>query len=280
MKKSNSGEYELPLFYKDSPWRVFELDPPDKRGGAFFTNPHWANSVEFVLCDGIRGMYQVDERRHSFDGRCVMYAPPGAVHSLDYYEGAGQILVAKFSLSEMKKYMDIEMIFSLGTLEAGDECHNELRGYIVSLCDPSLSLADKLVSVLRLFGLLSPRTFLDSDSSRRSPGLSYDEFRHIIDYTEANLHRSISLDEIAAELGYNKTYFCAKFKDTNHTTYISYLNAARIRRACKLLGEGEPPLRVAGECGFQNESYFIKLFREQVGITPGRWQRSIMNTED
>ena len=48
-----------------------------------------------------------------------------------------------------------------------------------------------------------------------------------------------------------------------------YINRIRIQHAAMLLADtGRPIATVAEECGFENLSYFHRLFREQYGTTP------------
>ena len=46
---------------------------------------------------------------------------------------------------------------------------------------------------------------------------------------------------------------------------------AKIYHACKLLKRGHSLQAVCEDCGFENMSYFIQLFKKIVGITPKQY---------
>ncbi|WP_052500805.1 helix-turn-helix transcriptional regulator [Jannaschia aquimarina] len=52
-----------------------------------------------------------------------------------------------------------------------------------------------------------------------------------------------------------------------------YVNRIRIQHAAMLLaGTDRPLLEIAADCGFENLSYFHRLFRQQYGTTPGSYR--------
>jgi AraC family transcriptional regulator len=53
-----------------------------------------------------------------------------------------------------------------------------------------------------------------------------------------------------------------------------YVRRERVRAACERLATGEVSLAaLAAELGFSDQSPFTRVFRSQVGVTPGAWQR-------
>jgi len=102
-----------------------------------------------------------------------------------------------------------------------------------------------------------------------------DELREIINWTEQNFTRRISLDEVSGEFGYTKHYFCQKFKKATGITYLTYLNNLRISHACRLLKAGKSIGDTCDECGFEDMSYFIQLFKKITGITPKKYIKEL-----
>lgn len=277
MYSEKDAYYEKMFFHGEVPWRIFRQLPPALRG-PFSIAPHFSYSIEFVVTDSIVGDAFIGGQHYSFAEKSVFYIPPGVVHAFNYAEGNGKILAMKLNLNSLSRYIDLGQIFPLGLLRADHADHDATRADILSL-KTDIPLPDKLIALLRIFSRLKPVGDTAPDGSRPKPGLSQDELRTIVDWTEANLDRQITLADAAAVLGYNRTYFCAKFRETNHTTYLAYLTSARMTRACALIPKGLPIGAVARECGFQNESYFIKLFTKIIGFTPGRY-REIASSDE
>ena len=84
-----------------------------------------------------------------------------------------------------------------------------------------------------------------------------------------------SLDEIAAAVGLSKYYFSRLFLKTTGSTPIEYLSKIRIRTSITLLSETDRTIDdIAQAVGYANGSYFIKVFRQWVGDSPGEFRRS------
>ena len=71
-----------------------------------------------------------------------------------------------------------------------------------------------------------------------------------------------------------KSYFCRLFKAVTDKTPMEYLNSYRIEKAAaKLLSTDESVTDIAYSCGFNDLSYFIKVFRDFKGISPKQFRK-------
>lgn len=99
--------------------------------------------------------------------------------------------------------------------------------------------------------------------------------RQVIRYLEKHYAESISLDEIAQAVGYNKSYMCTSFKKNTRITINDCLNMIRIRRAAELIAYSDNDLsRIASMCGFSTVSHFNQVFLKNVGTTPGQCRKA------
>lgn len=91
----------------------------------------------------------------------------------------------------------------------------------------------------------------------------------IYTYVTENFLQPIQLNDVASVANMNPTAFCRYFKAKTDKTFTQFLNEIRIGHACKLLIEGKYNVsQVCFECGFQNQSYFIKQFKNYTKQTP------------
>ena len=94
-----------------------------------------------------------------------------------------------------------------------------------------------------------------------------------VDYIRGNYPRDISLQDTASSVGISQGYLSRLFKTHTGYTFLEYLTLYRLRKAMKLLKEGElKASEVAAATGFRDISYFTQLFRKHVGTTPGRYR--------
>ncbi|MDI3547543.1 MAG: two-component system, response regulator YesN [Halanaerobiales bacterium] len=91
-------------------------------------------------------------------------------------------------------------------------------------------------------------------------------------YIRENYDKNISLDEVASEVGLNPSYFSKLFKDEMKISYTDYLNRVRIEAGKQLLKEGHSLVNVAQLVGFNDQSYFSKVFKKIEGVSPGKWR--------
>lgn len=96
-----------------------------------------------------------------------------------------------------------------------------------------------------------------------------------LDYIKRNFNNRITLDEVAGQVYLNPSYFSKIFKNEMNTTFVSYVNKIRINAAKNLLADISIPLTdVSCMVGFEDQSYFTKVFKRATGVTPGKFRES------
>jgi AraC-like DNA-binding protein len=90
-----------------------------------------------------------------------------------------------------------------------------------------------------------------------------------IEYMKNNLDQPITRDEVARACNMSYGYFSKVFHTRTGYTFSDLLNKFRIEHACALMTETALNVsQVSMECGFNDQSYFSKVFRRYTGITP------------
>jgi AraC-like DNA-binding protein/ligand-binding sensor protein len=96
-----------------------------------------------------------------------------------------------------------------------------------------------------------------------------------------NYTRKISLQEIADASGLSAPYFSTIFKDEMGENLSCYLNRLRVEKAAAMLMETDLPLNeIAGICGFEDQSWFSKIFKGFTGESPGKYRENGGNGEN
>ncbi|OIJ22289.1 hypothetical protein BKP45_06515 [Anaerobacillus alkalidiazotrophicus] len=98
----------------------------------------------------------------------------------------------------------------------------------------------------------------------------------IEEYIRANYEKDIKLQDIADRFYLSREYISRKFKQEYHETITDYLTKIRIERAKGLLEN--PYLKIydiAEAVGYQNDKYFIKVFKKLEGMTPNEYRSQI-----
>lgn len=108
------------------------------------------------------------------------------------------------------------------------------------------------------------------------------EFEDIMDgninWLKSHYNMNVTLREMARKSYMCETYFSEQFKMRTEKNFNEYLNDLRINKALELLRK--PGLKVSeiGELvGYNNSSYFIKIFRKKIGMTPSDYRKMNKN---
>ena len=97
----------------------------------------------------------------------------------------------------------------------------------------------------------------------------------VIEFIKENYHRHIPLDEIAEITYMSKTYLSTLFKKETGYSISEYINGIRVERAMTLLIDSDIQIvDIARMCGFEDQSYFTKVFRKITGSTPKKYRES------
>lgn len=129
-------------------------------------------------------------------------------------------------------------------------------------------------SLLNLFGLIfSGLHYTENVSGQEIPMRHADQLKSVFEYIENHYSSEITLKHLSQISGMSPKYFCRYFQAFAHKTPMDYINYYRIERACSLLCTTDSPVTsVAYDCGFNDCSYFIKLFKRYKHITPKQYQ--------
>jgi len=104
------------------------------------------------------------------------------------------------------------------------------------------------------------------------------QFKTVISMIQQHYSENITLVDMADSVHMNPNYFCRFFKEIARQTPIQYLNFYRIESACEKLASSEKSITaIALECGFNDVSYFVKVFKSFKGITPTEYLKRLIH---
>jgi AraC family transcriptional regulator len=129
---------------------------------------------------------------------------------------------------------------------------------------------------LTLLSLVLNRRLSSVDSVAFGDGLSDQEFALCAEFADGQIGTPFNLDSWAQVLNMPTAEFVRRFQRTTHCTPYAWLMNWRIDRAKQLMSDPDRSLvQVSLELGFSSQSHFTEAFRRRVGMSPGRWRRSL-----
>lgn len=115
---------------------------------------------------------------------------------------------------------------------------------------------------------------LDLDSLAEQREINKD-LVEILKYIDNNLSRTIREEDVADYCHYSTTYFSKFFHKTIGVSFRDYLTHKRINLAKQLLvkDKKEKISFIAFQCGYNDVSYFSRIFKKKTGVTPATYRQ-------
>lgn len=140
-----------------------------------------------------------------------------------------------------------------------------LRNFVDNTCEP-----------------LQARDFCLSTRNVDVAGRIYDvQFLKVIDYIEKHLAEPITLDDLSAQIHFNKSYMIERFKEIWGVPPMKYVNLLRVERAKELLTTTTLSVTdIAETAGFQSVHYFSRFFKEKEHMTPQEYRKKHADVQE
>ncbi len=247
---------------------------------------HWHEEVEIIYFKKGRAEFSLNSTTYDLNEGEMLVVNRGVIHS-------GKTI-------DNKESQFYSIVFDLNMLNSRTEDNSQLK-YITPLLEKKYQfqeyLAGKenwtkkvLTSVKKIIKLYESQKikngfelkiksllyetlfhfFANQGINKTNKYSQYDDrLKQILNYIHTNYDQKLKLEDMAEEINLSKYYFCKFFKKYVGKTPIEYLNYYRINKAIELLQKTDKRIMdIALDVGFDNNSYFIKVFKEIKDCTP------------
>ncbi|MBO9611024.1 MAG: helix-turn-helix domain-containing protein [Paenibacillaceae bacterium] len=92
---------------------------------------------------------------------------------------------------------------------------------------------------------------------------------------------NLTIRVVSEAFNLNPIYLGRIFKNGKGLFVMEYVNLVRIEKAKDLLGLSDTKIYdISAAVGFQTTHYFIKLFKEKYGVTPGQYRKYVLSVSE
>jgi len=120
--------------------------------------------------------------------------------------------------------------------------------------------------------------YLNRDKKHPKPSFNASLQQSMLDYIENNYQNEIGLDDIAGVVNISRSQCSKLFKQYTDQSPINYLNNYRLEKSREHLRNSDKSIsQIAFDCGFNEQSYFSRLFLREYGCTPLEYRKAIIN---
>ena len=98
--------------------------------------------------------------------------------------------------------------------------------------------------------------------------------QQICAYVMAHYVHAISLDDMAMEVGMNRSAFCSYFKRCKGMTFSQVVTRYRLNTACELLKNSRKQVsEICYMVGFNDLPHFVRVFTGHMGVSPSKYRK-------
>ena len=140
---------------------------------------------------------------------------------------------------------------------------------------------DVISALYRLYGTL----YRNKMTKKTDPAQAVDEttarLKKALTLIRSSYHEELTLARMAQACDMSPQYFCSCFRSMTKRSPMEYLNYYRLTTAVKMLvNTDESVTQIAYACGFNDLSYFIKQFKNEKGVSPGKFRKQRTKDRD
>jgi len=172
---------------------------------------------------------------------------------------------------ELVRFRAIELLVLLSrAADSGASASSiEINNRIMAQIQESKAAEELIKNLNRAVGHLADKIF-SFRGMRHSSAL-----RKAQRFIWENYTRKIDLEEISKASGLSAPYFSTIFNEEMGEKLSRYLNRLRVEKASALLTETNKPMNLIAElCGFEDQSWFSKVFKSFTGVNPGKYREA------
>lgn len=180
--------------------------------------------------------------------KCFRLASDKSLFASEFYAMGLWLLRSAYVILEMADTFDTdvqqETLENLSTVE-------DLRDYVI-----------------RQIQTLIIKSRSERENRERKPVLE------AIAYMKEHFAEKITLEDVAAIIGFNTNYFSELFKKETGENFSNYLLAIRMEKAKQMLRDTKTPVYEIGESvGYRDAKYFSQQFMKVVGVKPAEYRK-------
>lgn len=169
----------------------------------------------------------------------------------------------------------IQLVFLLSKITASGDGGEQEAGPYRTVYAPALkktpSLEELDLVMAEVLHHFIDYTF-DFAEIRHSDGIY-----RIMEYVKLHYGEKIALEDIASYVHLSPSHISGMFRKETGQTISAYISHIRIEKSKSLLRQpGVPIAEIAGMCGFEDQSYFTRVFKKQTGFSPKQFRNNAL----
>jgi len=231
---------------------------------------------QWIQCTGGQGELKIGEMKFTVGSGQGMLLYPDEPHKYYAISEPWEVYWISFNGQHAREILKSLHFFSsrVLTLANPDLLLKKLHDLhsVAESSDPMAGLECSSIT----YGLILDLYRYGSCTDVRSKQQYFDQLAPALHLIEDRFHQALTLGDLAARLSVSPQHTCLLFQLALGIRPFEFITKVRLRKAKELLIR-EPSLAIAEvsrKVGYENPSYFIKMFKRNEGITPKQFRKN------
>lgn len=250
---------------------------------------HFHPECEIVYVETEEGIRHVGEHLSRYEGSDLILIGPNIPHlNFDYgVTKACEQVVVQFlegliseRIATMPEFSSIGALLIKARQGIVFKGETKMKAALLLKELPSLGAFDRMLHLFRIlhllshsqeFVLLNASPIVDSREERDMSRLQM-----VYRFLEEHYTRRIDIQEVAKSVHLSTPAFCRFFKKQSGITFTQFVNQFRVSRSRKLLLQQKTVTEACYASGFDNLSYYNRIFKKITGENPSHFRKKIV----
>ncbi|MBQ2742932.1 MAG: helix-turn-helix transcriptional regulator [Oscillospiraceae bacterium] len=246
---------------------------------------HTHKFFQMIYCKAGKGIITLSGKEYAMEMGKVYLAAPGVSHG---FESTDSLEVIEFKFYAYGNFADKLKSLPHVFLIAGDSFMTKLllktveEGFVKDeFCNCAVDAGLVFFFVRACENLIGKRripqtrlvSYIHLDAEEEETRDIDIIILKLRDYIEKHSDKEITLDELAGEAHFSKTYFVKRFREFWGMSPMKYVNNVRLEKAQSILTATDSSvLEIAIQTGFNSIHYFSRKFKEKYGVAPSEYR--------
>ena len=285
--KENKAHGEL-----DFPFNIYK-NSFDSR---FENYIHWHDELEIIYIESGEGVVSIDLNTYNIKTGDIILIQKGALHYINNVSNSSLVtstIVFHHSLihNPLMDYCEKNFISPIinNTIEvmpiitSNNLGYSELLTFFLKIrCsynEKSFGYQLEVKGLLTLtfftlykFGYIKEITKIVDEKHKKR-----DTIQNVLYYINDNYSSKLDVSTLAKIANYSDYHFIRFFKSVTGKTITQYITSLRLEKACQLLdGSNLSISEISYAVGFNDTSYFIKIFKKYYFVSPSKFKKALV----
>lgn len=230
---------------------------------------HYSNSLEIIVYNHITATLHMEMNQVDLQDQSLLILPPYTVHGFEVDKGQHDYFIIHILLDALPEQLrDLTLPTTPHYFDIKQD-DSSLIYELLSLCSrQKTSPKIKEQTLILFFYWLCDQTPLQSQISVSNPS-NTSRFIQLLKHLDEHTIYSMSADKAAELCNISKSHFFALFKEHFGKTFAEFMVTRQVTQAKYLLSTTDMSItEIALQLSFCDASYFTKVFKSIIGLTP------------